>query len=59
MKAVKAGADMVQITGSPGDQQAAYVAVLRAVRSGEIPRERLDEAVLRVLNGKRDYGLIR
>jgi len=56
---VKAGADMVQISGSPGDQQAAYVAVLRAVCSGEIPRKRLDEAVLRVLNGKRDYGLIR
>lgn len=59
VQAVKAGADMVQISGSPGDQQAAYVAVLRAVRSGEIPPERLDEAVLRVLNGKRDYGLIR
>jgi len=59
VQAVKAGADMVQISGSPGDQQAAYVAVLRAVRSGEIPRKRLDEAVLRVLNGKRDYGLIR
>jgi len=59
VQAVKAGADMVQISGSPGDQQAAYVAVLRAVRSGEIPAERLDEAVLRVLNGKRDYGLIR
>ncbi len=59
VKAVKAGADMVQISGSPGDQQAAYVAVLRAVRSGEIPRRRLDEAVLRVLDVKRDYGLIR
>ena len=59
VQAVKAGADMVQISGSPGDQQAAYVAVLRSVRSGEIPPERLDEAVLRVLNGKRDYGLIR
>jgi beta-N-acetylhexosaminidase len=59
VQAVKAGADMVQISGSAGDQQAAYVAVLRAVRSGEIPRKRLDEAVLRVLNGKRDYGLIR
>ena len=59
VQAVKAGADMVQISGSPGDQQAAYVAVLRAVRSGEIAAERLDEAVLRVLSGKEDYGLIR
>lgn len=59
VKAVKAGADMVQISGSAGDQQAAYVAVLRAVRAGEIPMKRLNEAVLRVLNAKRDYGLIR
>lgn len=57
--AVKAGADMVQISGSAGDQQAAYIAVLRAVRSGEISGDRLDEAVVRVLSVKRDYGLIR
>ena len=59
VQAVKAGADMVQISGSAGDQQAAYVAVLRAVRTGEISEERLDEAVGRVLSAKRDYGLIR
>ena len=59
VQAVDAGADMVQISGSAGDQQAAYVAVLRAVRSGEISRERLNQAVLRVLSVKRDYGLIR
>ncbi len=59
VRAVKAGADMLQVSGPAGDQQAAYVAVLRAVRSGEVPRRRLDEAVVRVLSGKRDYGLIR
>ncbi len=59
VQAVQAGADMVQISGSPGDQQAAYIAVLRAVRSGEISGERLDDAVVRVLEVKRDYGLIR
>jgi len=59
VRAVKAGADMLQISGPAGDQQAAYVAVLRAVRSGEVPRRRLDEAVVRILSGKRDYGLIR
>ena len=59
VQAIKAGADMVQISGSPGNQQAAYVAVLRAVQSGEISEERLDAAVLRVLDGKKDYGLIR
>lgn len=57
--AIKAGADMLYISGSAGDQQAAYVAVLRAVRGGEISKKRLDEAVLRILAVKRDYGLIR
>ena len=52
VQAVKAGADMVQISGSAGDQQAAYVAVLRAVRSGEISGARLNEAVERVLSGE-------
>jgi beta-N-acetylhexosaminidase len=57
--AIEAGADMAYISGPVGDQQAAYVAVLRAVRSGEISRKRLDEAILRILSVKRDYGLIR
>ena len=59
VQAVQAGADMLYISGPAGDQQAAYVAVLRAVRNGEISRRRLDEAMLRVLSVKRDYGLIR
>lgn len=59
VQAVKAGADMVFISGPEGDQQASYVAVLRAARSGEIPRARIDEAVMRILSVKRDYGLIR
>jgi beta-N-acetylhexosaminidase len=56
--ALKAGADMLYVSGSTGDQQAAYVAVLRAVRSGEIPRARVDDALVRILSVKRDYGLI-
>ena len=59
VQAVRAGADMLYVSGPAGDQQAAYVAVLRAVRSGEISRARLDQAVLRVLSAKQDYGLIR
>ena len=58
VKAIRAGADMLYLSGPAGDQQAAYVAVLRAVRSGEISRTRLDQAVLRVLSAKKDYGLI-
>jgi beta-glucosidase-like glycosyl hydrolase len=33
--------------------------VLRAARSKEIPKRRLEEAVLRILATKRRYGLIR
>jgi beta-N-acetylhexosaminidase len=56
--AVRAGADMLWVSGSAGDQQAAYSAVLRAAETGELSRRRLDEAVGRVLKAKRDYGLI-
>jgi beta-N-acetylhexosaminidase len=56
--ALRAGADLVWISGSAGDQQAAYAAVLRAARSGRIPRRRLDEALLRALRVKEGYGLI-
>lgn len=56
--ALRAGADMVFISGPAGDQQAAYAAMLGAVRSGEIPRSRLDEAVERILVAKERYGLI-
>jgi len=59
VQAMRAGADMLYLSGQAGDQQAAYVAVLRAVRSGEISRARLDQAVLRVLSAKKDYGLIK
>ena len=47
VQALRAGADMLWISGPVGDQQAAYAAVLRAARSGRIPRRRLDEALLR------------
>jgi beta-N-acetylhexosaminidase len=57
--ALRAGADALLISGGPGDQQAAYVAVLRAVQRGRIPRRRLNEAVGRILLAKQDYGLIR
>ena len=58
VRAIRAGADMVYVSGTAGDQQAAYEAVLRATQDGAIPRRRLDEALRRVLAAKRDYGLI-
>jgi beta-N-acetylhexosaminidase len=59
VKALEAGADMLYISGSLDDQRAAFHAVVRAARRDEIPSRRIDQAVLRVLEVKRDYGLIR
>jgi beta-N-acetylhexosaminidase len=59
VQALKAGADLVFISGPAGDQQAAYAAVLGAVRSSDVPRRRLNDALLRALEAKEDYGLIR
>ncbi len=59
VRAIRAGVDMLYISGNTGDQQAAFVAVLRAVRRGSIPRRRLDQAVGRILLAKQDYDLIR
>jgi beta-N-acetylhexosaminidase len=58
VRAVRAGADMVWISGSADDQQAAYVALLRAAKTGEVSRRRLDEALFRVLIAKQQYGVI-
>jgi beta-N-acetylhexosaminidase len=59
VQALRAGADMLYISGGTGAQQSAYVAVLRAVQRGRIPRRRLDQAVGRILLAKQDYDLIR
>jgi beta-N-acetylhexosaminidase len=59
VQALRAGADMIYISGGAGEQQAAYVAVLRAVKRGRIPRRRLNEAVGRILLAKQDYDLIK
>jgi beta-N-acetylhexosaminidase len=52
--AFRAGNDMLLI---PPDLDAAYRAMMAAVRSGEIPESRLDESVLRVLKLKASLGL--
>ena len=59
VEAIKAGSDMVYISGPARGQEAAYRAILDAVRKGQITRARLDEAVTRVLTLKREYGLVR
>jgi beta-N-acetylhexosaminidase len=55
--ALQAGADMLMIS-EPEDQAGVADAVLEAVAAGELPEERLDEAVGRVLLLKQQMGLL-
>jgi beta-N-acetylhexosaminidase len=57
VKAVEAGADLLVISSAPQEQADAYDAVVEAVRSGEIPRSRLEESVGRLLAVKQTYNL--
>src|SRR5438309_10538884 len=54
VEAFKAGNDLLLI---PADLPASYNAMLQAVRSGEISKERLDRSVLKVLKIKASVGL--
>ncbi len=56
VEAVKAGNDMLLI---PYDLDGAYNGLLRAVQSGEIPKSRIDESVLKILRAKAAVGLNR
>lgn len=52
--AFKAGNDVLTM---PADLDASYRAVLEAVRTGEISRQRLDASVLKILRAKSSLGL--
>ncbi|HVO62409.1 MAG TPA: glycoside hydrolase family 3 protein [Terriglobales bacterium] len=52
--AFKAGNDLLLI---PADLDASYKAMLDAVRSGEIPQQRVDASVLKLLKAKASLGL--
>jgi beta-N-acetylhexosaminidase len=54
VEAFKAGNDLLLI---PADFPASYDAMLQAVQSGEISRERLDHSVLKILNTKASLNL--
>jgi beta-N-acetylhexosaminidase len=54
VEAFKAGNDLLLI---PADFPASYNAMLRAVQSGEISRERLDRSVLKILKTKASLDL--
>lgn len=59
VEAVKAGADMLIISSPPQEQADAYDAVVKAVRSGEIPEEQLRASTERILKIKKKYSLYR
>jgi beta-N-acetylhexosaminidase len=54
VEAFKAGNDLLLI---PADFPASYNAMIQAVQSGEISRERLDHSVLKILKAKASLGL--
>jgi beta-N-acetylhexosaminidase len=54
VEAFKAGNDLLLI---PADFPASYDAMMQAVQSGEISRERLDSSVLKILKTKASLGL--
>jgi beta-N-acetylhexosaminidase len=58
VSAVRAGDDLLYITGSPAEQLSAYHAVLSAAQSGQISRARIRDALLRVLSLKSRFGLL-
>lgn len=55
VEALKAGADMVLIAHTLEVQRSAVQAIREAVEGGELPEERLNEAVSRVLSAKRRF----
>lgn len=56
--ALLAGADILYVAGDGSAHERAYQAVLRAVRRGQISRQRLQVSVLRILTLKQRYGLL-
>lgn len=54
VEAFKAGNDLLII---PADLPASYESMVKAAKSGEIPRERLDRSVLKILKLKASLGL--
>lgn len=62
VRAAKAGADVLLFGAdkghTPGEQPAVFQRLLGALRSGELPAKRVDEAVRRILEAKQTYGLL-
>jgi beta-N-acetylhexosaminidase len=57
VQAIKAGVDLLWIPGDAADQDAAWRAVVRALRTGEIPAARVADALQRVSLLRATYGV--
>jgi beta-N-acetylhexosaminidase len=57
VQALEAGADLI-LVGDPADAEQARAALRRAIAAGDIPDERVNEAVARVLKLKRRLALL-
>jgi beta-N-acetylhexosaminidase len=57
LRTVEAGVDLLIISGPAKEQAAAYDAIVAAVESGEIPRERIDASVERIERVKGRYQI--
>lgn len=57
VRAIKAGVDLVWIPGDVAAQDAAWRAVVRALRDGTLPASRVADALARVSKLRADYGV--
>src|SRR5919107_6129942 len=55
--ALAAGCDLLWIPGGPEDQEQAWAAIVRAVRTGTLPRSRLADALRRADALRQRYGV--
>ncbi len=56
--AFKAGADLLLFQTGYEMHREAYAALVQAVKSGEVGKERLDESVQRILSAKERFGIL-
>lgn len=52
IKAIEAGCDMVMVAWSPARQKRAVIEILKAVKSGRISQDRINQSVRRILRAK-------
>ena len=56
VRAIEAGVDMIMITWNRKTQAAVANAIIKAVESGRLSEERINESVRRIVSAKREYA---